>query len=68
MNQRPLDTEGQKEVIAASKAYYRGFEIMETANGCSLILKEKQYDFVDLSEASAFIDALYASAARRVTN
>lgn len=60
--------EDQKEVVAASKAYYRGFEIMETAGGCCFILKDKQYDFLNLSEASAAIDAIYAAAARRVIN
>jgi len=61
-------TEAQepKEVIAASKAYYRGFEITETTDGCCFILNSQQYEFIDLDEASACIDAIYASAARRV--
>ena len=56
----------QKEVIAASKAFYRGFEILETKDGCTFFLGDRQYDCINQEEASAAIDAIYASAARRV--
>lgn len=64
-NQQPR-TEGKKEVIAVSKAHYRGFEIFETKDGCAFVVSGKQYNFTDLGEASACIDALYASAVSRV--
>ena len=47
-----------KQVIALSKAEYRGVEIMETAQGCTFIVGQKQYDFASLNEAIACIDAI----------
>lgn len=67
MNKQPQEHKA-KEVIALSKAAYRGFEILETKDGCTFFLGDRQYDCVNLDEASAAIDAIYASAARRVTN
>ena len=67
-NQKPqTEPNEQKEVIAVSKAHYRGFEILETPTGCCFFIRDQQYDFIGLDEASACIDAIYASAARRVT-
>lgn len=66
MKQQP-QTEAQKQVIALSKAAYRGFEILETKDGCTFFLGDRQYDCINLDEASAAIDAIYVNAARRVT-
>lgn len=55
------------EVIAVGKAHYRGYQILETPEGCCFIHKGKQYDCNDLEEATAAIDAIYIDAAWQVT-
>lgn len=47
-------------ILAVSRAEYRGVLIWETREGCSIFLGSKQYDFIALEEATAFIDAVYA--------
>jgi hypothetical protein len=39
---------------------------METDKGVTIIIGSNRYDLADLNEATAFIDAMYANAARRV--
>ena len=67
MKNQQTETQEQKEVVAVSKAAYRGFEIFETQEGCTFFVGKKQYDCVNLDEATAAIDAIYTYAARRVT-
>jgi hypothetical protein len=50
-----------KQIIAVSKAFYRGTWIWETKDGFSVLLGEKEYDFISLVEATLFIDTCYAS-------
>ena len=50
----------KKTVVAKSHGAYRGVNIYETNNGYSVILKGHQYDFISLTETTAFIDAVYA--------
>jgi hypothetical protein len=45
-----------KQVMAVSKAEYRGVTILETESGFSVILNGRQYDLVSLGEAKALID------------
>ena len=59
--------ETTKKIVAKSTASYRGIQILETEKGAAVIVGMSQYDLADLDEATAFIDALYANAARRVT-
>jgi hypothetical protein len=56
----------EKKVIAKSTAEYRSVPIMETDKGVTIIIGSNRYDLADLNEATAFIDAMYANAARRV--
>lgn len=48
-------------LLAVSRAVYRGVLIWETREGYSIFVGGKQYDFITLEEATAFIDACYAS-------
>lgn len=48
-------------LLAVSKAQYRGVLIWETHAGCSIFIGGKQYDFLSLEEATAFIDACFAN-------
>lgn len=66
MAQTQIESKEQREVVAVSKASYRGFEIIETRDGCVFFLNGRQYDFVNINEATACIDTIYAMAARAV--
>lgn len=47
----------KKRVIAKSKALYRGFLILEVANGFVVFVGIRKYEFTSLGEATAFVDA-----------
>lgn len=51
-----------KELVAiGGKATYRRVEILTTATGCVFFWNAKRFDCEDLEEATAAIDAIYAS-------
>lgn len=56
-----FDTRKPKQMVAVSHATYRKVTIIETANGCTVVLGGKQYDCEDLAEAKGLIDAAYAA-------
>lgn len=47
-----------KQVIARSKADYRGVTIMETAEGCTFFKDGQRYDFATLSQAITCIETM----------
>jgi hypothetical protein len=51
-------TQPRKTLICKSTAVYRGVFIMETSDGCTFFVGQKQYDFINLDEATACIDAM----------
>lgn len=53
--------EKKKKVIARSKAFYRGFLILEVANGFVLFVGIVKHDFITFTEATAFVDAWHMS-------
>lgn len=48
-----------KQVIARSRAVYRGFEIYETITGCKVIIGATMCRCDTLDEARAMIDSVY---------
>jgi hypothetical protein len=54
-------TQPRKTLIAKSTGIYRGVFLIETPDGgCTFFIGQKQYDFINLAEATSCIDALYA--------
>jgi hypothetical protein len=51
----------KKKVIARSKAIYRGFLILEVANGFVIFVGLKKHEFGTFPAATAFVDAWHMS-------
>lgn len=64
MPQTQTQAEG-KEVIARSRAQYRGVTILETQSGCVFFLGKLKYECLDLDEARSAIDAIYTVLAEK---
>ncbi len=48
-------------VVAVSRASYRGVLLFETGEDIKVFLGNKEYSFQNVEEATAFIDAVYAT-------
>ena len=54
-------TQPRKTLICKSTGIYRGVFLIETPDGgCTFFIGQKQYDFINLTEATSCIDAIYA--------
>ena len=54
------NTPQTKQVKAISRATYRRVAIIATETGCVFYWSDKPYECLDLHEATAAIDAIYA--------
>ena len=60
------DQKPNRKVTAVSRATYRKVDIMVTETGVSFFFGSRRYDCLDLREATALIDAIYAQLAHIV--
>lgn len=56
----------QKQIVALSRAEYRGVQIFETPTGCKFYMAGRWYDCLNLNEAVALIDAIHVALKRVV--